>query len=332
MIRIQAPSRLHFGFLTLGSMEHWPDLEKYPARQFGGVGLMVRKPGVQLTVAPAPRWSAAGPLAERALAFARKLAGAMSTSVAQPQALTVERVPPEHIGLGTGTQLAMAVGRALTAAWKADSLGTATLARHLDRGARSSLGLHGFVQGGFLVECGKRQAGDLAPLVTRLDFPEAWRVLLVLPPWGKGLSGKEEHDAIRRLQNRDLPLAATEALCRIVLLGMLPALAERDWATFGEALYDFNARVGEVFSPVQGGRYAHPQSGELITFLRQLGVRGAGQSSWGPTVFAIARDETQALDLIPPIRKHFNLQTAQIVCTQASNAGAKLEILGDQTS
>ena len=74
----QASSRLHFGLFVLpseaGEPVTWPDNEGQPtiaARHFGGVGLMVKDPGLALSVEPAETWSASGPCAERALAFAK---------------------------------------------------------------------------------------------------------------------------------------------------------------------------------------------------------------------------------------------------------------------
>ncbi len=82
----------------------------------------------------------------------------------------------------------------------------------------------------------------------------------------------------------------TDALCRLILLGMLPALVERDCQVFGEALYEFNHRVGEAFAPAQGGVYAGPVVTGLVEWFRRQGVSGVGQSSWGPTVFAVVAD------------------------------------------
>ena len=45
---------------------------------------------------------------------------------------------------------------------------------------------------------------------------------------------------------------------------MLPALMERDLEAFGNALYDFNRRVGNLFKPWQGDVYGHPIVGEII--------------------------------------------------------------------
>src|SRR5262249_15266403 len=156
-----------------------------PARQFGGAGLMVEQPGLCLAVRPAAEWSAAGPLAERALDFARRFAGALPPATLPPQHIVVEASPPEHMGLGTGTQLGMAVARALAEA-AGLALDGPELARRVGRGARSGLGVHGFTHGGFLVDGGKRAADGVAPLVARLAFPEEWRVVVVLPPWGRG--------------------------------------------------------------------------------------------------------------------------------------------------
>src|SRR5205085_5154101 len=129
-------------------------------------------------------------------------------------------------------------------------------------------------------------------LVAHAAFPENWRVLLILPEGGVGTHGPREREAFATLAAGAQSEAQTDALCRLVLLGMLPALAERNLAAFGEALYDFNRRVGELFRPWQGDVYAHPRTAELVRVLRsERGVRGVGQSSWGPTVFAVTTAE-----------------------------------------
>src|SRR4051812_20613887 len=121
MVRVRTSSRLHFGLLSLagGGGTPWadpPEVGILPARRFGGVGLMVEHPGIQVRAPPAAAWSAEGPLAERALAFAHRFADGSREGEAgrplPPQRLAVERAAPEHAGLGTGTQLGLAVGRA----------------------------------------------------------------------------------------------------------------------------------------------------------------------------------------------------------------------------
>lgn len=328
MIRVRAASRLHFGLLGFGPQEPASSREgetPLPARRFGGAGLMVRQPGLTLAVRPAATWSAEGPLAERALAFARQLVQTFAPARLEPQHLHVEQAAPEHAGLGTGTGLGLAVARALAVAAGLTGLTVEDLAYRVGRGKRSGLGIHGFARGGFLVDGGKDGLDAAAPLVARVDFPESWRVVLILPARSQGLHGESEIRAFERLREAGAASAKTDRLCRLVLLGMLPALVERDLDAFGEAVHDFNRRVGEWFAPVQGGCYAHPRTAAVVAFIRQWGVRGVGQSSWGPAVFAIAKDEDQAGALVGELRQRFGFQEPEVISCSACNRGAAIE-------
>jgi beta-RFAP synthase len=330
MWRVRTASRLHLGLLSLpGPGERWPDRHGRPAlapRRFGGAGLMIDAPGLAVRVEPAEGWSAEGPLAGRALDFARRVARSLEEEspgpAPPPRRLVVEQAAGEHAGLGTGTQLGLAVARALLASWGLDEP-AARLARRAGRGLRSALGVHGFERGGFLVEAGKRDDDELSPLVARLAVPAGWRVLVAVPPGG-GRHGPAERAAFERLTT---PLAATEALCRLVLLGMLPALAGDDLPAFGEAVEDFNARVGELFAPEQGGPYAGAGVAELVSFLRACGGRGVGQSSWGPGVFAFLADEDRARDLAGRVRDFLGGPPEAVWVARPANRGAGLEVL-----
>jgi beta-RFAP synthase len=322
---VQTGSRLHFGLLNPGEGPFWADREGrpvLPARRFGGVGLMIDEPGVCVRVEPAGGWSAEGPLAGRALHFAQEFARGLEPEPAGggvgPARLVVETAPREHAGLGSGTQLGLAVARALAGLWGID-LSVAELARRVQRGGRSGLGVHGFERGGLLVDAGKLPGVAVAPLVARLPFPEHWRILVAIPPAAPGLHGPGEQAAFERLA---APAGTCEALCRLILLGMLPAVAEADLRAFGEALYDFNARVGELFAPAQGGTYAGPAVAELIGFIRRQGVAGVAQSSWGPGVSSVVEEE-QANDLAGRIR-HYLGPAADVWVSRARNEGARV--------
>ncbi|MHB1421747.1 MAG: GHMP family kinase ATP-binding protein [Gemmataceae bacterium] len=335
MIEVRASSRLHFGLLNpAGSAA---------ARGFGGIGLMIAEPELILRVEPASSWSAEGPRAERALAFAQRFAEATHReepdAALPPRRLRMERIMPAHAGLGSGTQLGLSAARALAASWGLPG-DVATLARRVERGLRSAVGAHGFEHGGFLVESGKRSTAGLAPLAARHPFPEAWRLVIALPPHPSpsppaggegqgvrgsvGLHGRGEEEAFAHLRADAVDLARTETLCRLVLLGLLPALLERDLDAFGEALHEFNVRVGEAFAPVQGGVYASPFVAELVAFLRGQKVRGVGQSSWGPAVFAVAADAEHGEHLAVQLRRRFALPQAAVWTTPACNHGARL--------
>lgn len=309
--RVTAPSRLHFGLFRLPPAGDARTEERY----FGGIGLMVRKPGVVVTARPADQWSTAGPLSERAMQFAQRVSS-------QPLAVRVEQCAPEHVGLGTGTQLGLATATAAAVA-TGQEIDPPGLARRLGRGRRSALGLHGFAQGGFLVEGGKRSAEAISPLIVRADFPGHWAVLLIVPGAAVGLSGLDEQAAFTGLAARPLDGPLTDRLCRLVLLDLLPALADQDLDAFGESLFAFNRGVGEMFAPWQGGIYTHPRTAHLIDRLRGLGVRGVGQSSWGPAVFAIVA-ETEAQNLANWLIRHGDLASHEIILTQAAPQGGQI--------
>lgn len=292
---------------------------------------MIRQPGVSVSVRPSGLLEASGPLAPRALELARLFLGGVDSEAGKgekwPILIEVGSAAPEHAGLGTGTQLAMAVGQALCLHLGLPRLDAAALASRMGRGRRSAIGVHGFFSGGFLVEGGKANPGELAPLVARCPFPQDWRVVLVIPKSKPSLHGREEAEVLSRL---NIPPETTDKLCRLTLLGMLPAIACEDLKAFGEALYEFNRVVGRCFSAAQGGAYASPLQAEIIEYIRSQGIRGAGQSSWGPSVFAICQDADQAAFMASAVRQKFSMPGEEVVVTTGDNEGAVSEVGKDE--
>ncbi len=307
-----------------------------PARSFGGVGLMVEQPGIELTLTAADSWSVCGTgtLSERALTLAQRFAAEAEAGLpagahagvrpgSRPCRIEIHRSAPEHVGLGTGTQLALALGQGLARMWEVNA-DLETLVQLTGRGQRSALGAHGFARGGFLVESGKRPGDVLAPLTIRLDFPQSWCILLLIPRGRQGLHGSQERQAFETVGCAGSE-ANTDALCRLVLLGLVPALQALDADTFGEALYDFNQRVGEVFAAVQGGIYSSAWTERWVDWLRRHGVKGVGQSSWGPTVFAVVAEPERAAWLARHVEEQEGGSAVCVHNTRACNRGAILE-------
>jgi predicted sugar kinase len=104
---------------------------------------------------------------------------------------------------------------------------------------------------------------------------------------------------------------------------MLPARRRRP-GRFGEALFDFNARAPGAFAAVQGGVYSSPVVAEMVRLCRGLGMRGVGQSSWGPSVFAVTEAD-RAEELARVVQQRFG--PASIVLTRACNHGASVEVV-----
>src|SRR5690349_3292862 len=266
---VEAPARLHFGVL---------DLRGDLGRRFGGIGAAVPAPSLLLEARPARELEAEGPDAPRALAFARRFAAHHGLDLRVH--FHVHRAIPAHAGLGSGTQLALAVARA-----SAELVGLATdvtaLARAVERGRRSGVGTWTFAHGGLVVEGGRRPGVEgVAPLLARVPLPADWRCVIAVPRGQPGLAGDAESAAFARLP----PPSATEVqrVAHLVLMQLLPALAEADLAGFGAALGEVQQITGGWFAPAQGGVFAPGETRELVDGLRARGAAGVGQSSWGP--------------------------------------------------
>lgn len=317
MTEVTAPCRLHFGLFHTPAPGHVLYPLGLPVRQFGGVGLMIRNPAVVVRAELADRWSSEGVHAQRALAFAQATAKQLGVDAAL--AIRVVSAPPEHVGLGVGTQLGMAVGQAVVTAIgltvKPEQIAHAT-----GRGLRSGIGVHGFSQGGLIVDVGKLPGQELAPMLMHHCWPEDWPLLLCQPASQPRWHGEQERAAFARKRNPEQCLQTAERLCRLAFTLLLPALKCRDFALFSETLHQFNRMAGEPFADEQGGPYGCPETDQAIQFFRELGIAGVGQSSWGPTVFAVCRNQDQAEQAGQKLHQRFPA-TYETVITAASPTG-----------
>lgn len=290
-VRLDAPARLHMGVL---------DLRRDGGRYFGGMGVAVARPRVRIEVRPAGRLVVSGPGSEavRRLASRRleELPGSGGVEI------RVQETIPRHEGLGSGTQLALAVGRALDLLHGLDRP-TDELALALGRGDRSAVGTWTFDRGGFVLEGGvRRDREEIAPLLARFGLPRSWRAVLVRPPAPEGLSGDREEAAFEELPNPE-PRTA-ERVAHRVLTELLPALACGDLEGFGRAAGVVERATGDAFRPAQGGgRYAHPEVAAAVEELREAGAVGVGQSSWGPTVYGWVGSEGDAHRAVEAVRR-----------------------------
>lgn len=318
-VTVHAPGRLHLGFLDpAGSL----------GRRFGSVGLVIDGFATQVELSAArhdavlPATAAAGDEVERASGYLHTLR--LHSGCHEALQLRLLQVLPPHAGFGSGTQLALAVGRAF-AHWHGLALSTATLARWLGRGLRSGIGITGFDQGGLLVDGGPGADGSPAPLLARQEMPEAWRVVVVQDNRHRGLSGSAERQALAALA--PLPQAAAADVCHQVLMRVLPGAATADFALFAAGVSRMQQVLGEHFAPAQGGcAYASPAVARLVRWLgSQPGGAAIGQSSWGPTGFAILPSLAEAQARIDAAQEAGLIDAALVVrIVTARNRGATL--------
>lgn len=313
-VSVAAPARLHMGFLDPGGGT---------GRRFGSLGLTLQEPCTRVTVWPAAAVSAAGPSAARAAACARGMLPALGL----PGGVHVEvgDAIPEHAGLGSGTQLALAVGTAIARLFGREC-GVRDTAALLERGARSGIGIGAFEQGGFLVDGGRGPDTLVPPIISRLAFPPHWRLLLIFDRSRKGVHGGEEKAAFQSLP--PFPAEESARLCRLTLMQALPALAEADSAAFGHAITEIQRVVGDHFAAAQGGRFASPAVAVVLAWLQAEGVAGVGQSSWGPTGFAVIGNEVEARRLLHAARARWNEGPLRFMVCAARNQGGEMLVGG----
>jgi beta-ribofuranosylaminobenzene 5'-phosphate synthase len=282
---VRTGSRLHFGVL---------DLRGALGRRFGGLGAAIPSPSLLLEGARTPGGiSAEGPDATRAAEFARRFL--TFHGLPDGARLVVHERIPAHSGLGSGTQLGLAVARALAELHGLSSEST-ELARAVSRGHRSAIGTWAFALGGFIVEGGRRPGKEgVAPLIGRFDMPRQWRCVVAVPPGDPGLSGEAEAAAFERLPPP--AEAEVERVSHLVLMQLLPALVEADLDSFGDALSAVQRITGSWFAPQQGGVFAPGPGAGLIRQMADWGAAGVGQSSWGPAVYGLVegRDAARAM-------------------------------------
>lgn len=288
-VRVSTGARLHFGLFDV----------KAP---FGGVGMMVDHPRTVVTVLPATKFEIKPCRVDRLVDVARRVAARLPRELVDddlPRCLiTVEAAADSHCGLGSGTQLAMATATALVQYFGIE-VPTETLVWDIaGRGRRSLIGSVGFFSGGLIAENGIIASDEEATSRWSKDWkrttlPEDWRVVLACPP----PDSASVHGDAERAAFTTLKAASSEHRADLVKLSenILAASAMGDFDDFCIAVGKFNRLSGELFSLLQGGCYNGQAINQLVKRMESLGADGAGQSSWGPSVFGFCSTEEQAL-------------------------------------
>lgn len=313
--RIEAHGRLHFGLLEICDQS---------LNLFGGIGLMLTSP-IAVLEACVSDASIDDLQIESDRYWKDRIFAVCKNWLAQHQSNTLPvsklqlSAPLPHQGLGSGTQIASMiafllwqVSRSHIGNTQADDYNSDTqrtieyptlseLAAWSLRGLRSHIGLAGFLGGGFVIDLGK-SASDLTRTKT-IPFPEAWPVLLLRDPQSIGTHGpleKKWFEECSRTPNSHRPrmLQLTEDV-------IVPSIEHRDWATFDHAIGEYGRLAGSVFSKAQGGMYRTPQMEQLVAFGDSLGFHGVVQTSWGPTVALVTKDEDQIRWLIDKYRNRW---------------------------
>jgi beta-ribofuranosylaminobenzene 5'-phosphate synthase len=298
MIEVETFARLHLGLL---------DNNGEQGRLYGSIGVAVNHPRLLLRADSAKRLVVEGPEKDRITMFARRFIKHYDLRIGAR--LNLLAGIPAHIGLGSGTQLALATGTAL-AKLAGLRLSIREIALAVGRGIHSGIGISTFRHGGFVLDGGHKIVSEsntsskgnrrirqvdknsIPPVLFRHSIPMDWIFVIAVPAVSHGFSGEKESNAF--LQLPQAPASLVEKISRVLLIKMLPALVEKDIENFGRALTDIQCMVGDCFASAQGGRFANPVSEKVVDFLLNKGAAGIGQSSWGPTVYGLVKGKAKA--------------------------------------
>jgi beta-ribofuranosylaminobenzene 5'-phosphate synthase len=323
---VVAPSRLHLGLL---------DMNGGLGRVDGGIGMALEAPRLTLSATVSDEFLAHGgdtDCRQRVLEAARAVARTMGLHGGAEFNLHTHF--PGHTGLGRGTQLSLAAGRALCQLYGL-SCPVRDLALMTGRGGTSGIGTAAFEAGGFIIDGGhafgprlEKQSfspssasrGVRSPgVVARHPFPAHWKVVVVIPELPPGASGSSEKEVFS--SSCPVPLDEVQSLCHEVLVRLLPGLVEEDLDLFGAAVNRIQElgfkRVEHMLQP--------PLVRALLEGMREAGAAGAGLSSFGPTVYSIGEGsmravESAAREILGPSGG------GQVIVTTVRNTGASVTV------
>ncbi|MFX0169737.1 MAG: beta-ribofuranosylaminobenzene 5'-phosphate synthase family protein [Candidatus Hodarchaeota archaeon] len=287
-VKIRTTARLHLGFI---------DLHGGLGRIYGSLGVALSQPATVLEIQRTKKGLVvSGENQQRVSSIATQLIDHFDYR--EGLQITVWESIPQHVGLGSGTQLALALGLGVTML-KGIEITIPQLAQILHRGVVSGIGTATFTHGGFVIDGGRtsnrvamNHSVEIPPLLFRHDVPGDWLFVVALPRVKKGLSGEQERIAFDSLPTG--PKQQAEKTSRLILMKLLPALIEDDIKRFGEALTRIQILVGDAFSAAQGGRFASSEVANCVSAMLDAGAVGAGQSSWGPACYGLVRGQKNA--------------------------------------
>lgn len=306
---VKAHARVHMCLIDMnGSL----------GRVDGGVGFALEEPYLQVRVREAEEIKVSGRLSKKAEQAAR--AFLKHYSIQGGAEIKVERAYPEHVGLGSGTQVSLAVARALAEIYGVKA-SVRELAWVVGRGGTSGIGTAAFEMGGFILDGGhstqekpeflpsRASRAKPAPVLLRLDFPD-WEIALIFPKEHQRVSGKKEVDIFRDFC--PIPANQVERLARLILMKLLPAVVEEDVESFGEAVNEIQGLGFKYYEVL-----LQSQEVKDCLAIAQKHSYGAGLSSFGPVIYAVVKDREELVEAIG--------DKAQIIFTRVRNRGAECE-------
>ena len=239
LVVVEAPARLHLGLI---------DLHGGLGRVDGGIGVTLMAPTLKLE---AERSGTLTRLRRRREVQARVRDAAQRVldhlRVRGGATIEIRSSIPRHVGLGSGTQAALAAGAAVSRLYGA-ALTAREIALIVGRGAprgsarpRSSPGDSSWTEGTASARRGRsgssvprrpRRGWPRPRSRARLPFPEDWRIVLAIPHRVPTVGGEREIDLFR--EHCPVPVEEVRQICHEVVMRLLPGVAGQDLGALRE--------------------------------------------------------------------------------------------------
>ena len=316
-IKVKTISRLHFGVI-----DYIESTDSFK----GSLGVALEWPNTVLTVNKNSDLLIKNGNRKKILELVKKFS---KRYLIEPNViLRVDESIPEHSGLGSGTQLALAISSALAMIYDIDA-DVRELSSIMGRGKRSRLGNTCFETGGFIIDsCPEKlmadEVGQPQSTIFRREFPNSWCFVIVIPDTKTGLSGEAEKEAFRRVKASK---KISEEIYRLIQIKLLPSLSAEDIAGFGSALTEIDKKTGMYFEKAQGGVYRDKVAPEIIEYMLQSGAYGSGQSSWGPALYGLVK-ENEAMTVADHMRSFLTENEIEgvVFVSHCNNKGASVDV------
>lgn len=326
ILKIETSARLHLSLIDLNGLE---------GRLDGGIGITLEEPTLNIECTESCKETKVT-FDEKLNIFNKKLyeMKIIDATTKMKKFLNIDtnyefkinEIYPIHHGLGLGTQLALSISK-LISELNEINLNTLDLAKIIQRGGTSGIGVYSFDRGGIIIDGGHKKslkkdylpssASNVSPppLIARYEFPKEWNIILATQNTYDGASGKREIDIFQSYSPIDIQ--DVQQISYLTLMKLMPAIIEKD-------IYDFGDAVNKIqnlgFKKIEK-KLQDPHLDNLIHSMNELNMPAIGMSSFGPTCFGITEDNPKPL--IKELKESTNNNTVFKI-TKGKNHGAKI--------
>ena len=331
-VRITTPCRIHLSLI---------DENGYTGRVDGGIGLMLDQPNVVFEAT-----NSADEFQIECNHYYRESIDVINEKASKIFKLfhinnknfhfNLLKYFPSHVGLGSKTQLSLAIGTAISIL-KNMEIPVEEITKMVERGGTSGIGWRGFETGGFILDAGhdfgigkekeiflpSSASTTTNPALTiwRYPIPENWRFVLVIPNVKPGANGEEEVEIFKKFT--PIPKAEVNEVSHQILMKIIPGILKNNLAYFGEGL----KRIQSIgFKKIEIGMQHDVVKG-LLKLFEDNGVKAYAMSSFGPSVVGIVESDSEAEKLRDKVRDYLEPDGEHLYICKPNNTGAKIEYL-----